>query len=368
MSIILFFLVLFALILVHEWGHFIVAKLTGMRVDEFGIGFPPKLFGKVWHQTEYTLNLLPIGGFVRIYGENSADAAADEAAGAAVSGAFTSKSKWAQAAVLLAGVTMNVIFAWVLFASALMIGVPTAVDEATASPQAELMVQSVVAGTPAAAAAIPPGAVITQVTIEGTDYPAATPSAFQKLTEDNAGVPLSVTYTLSGQTHTVSVTPKTGLIADQTERAAIGVSLALVENQQQPIHLALYNAAKQTGQMLWLITTSIIGLIGGALTGTADLSSVTGPVGIVGMVGQAAHVGFTSLLLFTAMISLNLAVINLLPFPALDGGRLLFVAIEAVTRRAMAPQWVARLNTAGFALLMLLMVAVTWHDVVKLLS
>src|SRR3989338_6883139 len=133
MSILIFFLVLFVLILVHEWGHFIAAKKTGMRVDEFGIGFPPKLFGVKKGETEYTFNALPIGGFVRIFGENPA-AIEDEEGDKAR--AFGSRPYWAQAVVLVAGVTMNVIFSFFFFIITFMIGVPTAVEEATASPEA----------------------------------------------------------------------------------------------------------------------------------------------------------------------------------------------------------------------------------------
>ncbi len=158
MSIILFFLVLFVLILVHEWGHFIVAKKTGMRVDEFGIGFPPKLFGKKWHGTEYTFNALPIGGFVRIKGENAEDILES---GVIEGDSFAAKSKWAQAAVLVAGVTMNVLFAWVLFSAVFMMGLPTAVDQESASPDASLTITQILPDGPADNATLPLGAVIT---------------------------------------------------------------------------------------------------------------------------------------------------------------------------------------------------------------
>lgn len=125
-------------------------------------------------------------------------------------------------------------------------------------------------------------------------------------------------------------------------------------------------ATETTASALVAITVGITNLIMDAVTFTADFSGVAGPVGIVGMVGDAADYGITSLLMFTAIISLNLAVINLLPFPALDGGRLLFVAIEAVIRRPINPVWAARANMIGFGLLMLLMVAVTYNDILRL--
>ena len=137
MSILLFFIVLFVLILVHEWGHFIVAKKTGMRVDEFGIGFPPKIAGIKKGETEYTINWLPLGGFVRIFGENG-DENADEKDTADKSRAFSSRPKWAQALVLIAGVTMNILFAWLLLALSFMIGLSSDVDESTGRVVASL--------------------------------------------------------------------------------------------------------------------------------------------------------------------------------------------------------------------------------------
>ncbi len=363
MSVLIFFVVLFALILVHEWGHFIAAKKTGMRVDEFGIGFPPKLFSWVKGETEYSFNALPIGGFVRIYGENAADAAADSAAGTDVSRSFTSKPAWAQAVVLVAGVTMNILFAWLLFTIALTIGAPTAVEEAAAGPDAVLMVQSVLPGGPAAAAGIPHGAVITGLSVNGESVAALTPQTFRRVTEQNAGMPLTITYTTGTGTEVVVVTPQTGIAANDSERAVVGVQLALVETVREPLHTAIYQGGVQTVSMLQAITVGIATLIAGSVNGTADFSAVTGPVGIVGMVGDAAAFGVIPLLLFTAMISLNLAVINVLPFPALDGGRLVFVAIESVIRRPINPVWVARVNTLGFVLLMALMVAVTYKDI-----
>src|SRR3989344_2431069 len=161
MSILIFLLVLFVLVLVHEWGHFIVAKKTGMRVDEFGIGFPPKLFSVRKGETEYSFNLFPIGGFVRIFGENSEAPQTPEDT-KDVSRSFSSRPKWAQALVLLAGVTMNIFFAWFLFSLTFIVGVPTAVDEATASPEAELYVASTVPTSPADGV-LPVGSVILSV-------------------------------------------------------------------------------------------------------------------------------------------------------------------------------------------------------------
>lgn len=365
MSILLFFLVLFVLILVHEWGHFIVAKKTGMRVDEFGIGFPPKVFGIKKGETEYTFNAIPIGGFVKIWGENYEDKGdATEEEKRDSKRAFTARPKWAQALVLVAGVTMNILFAWLLFSVTYMVGVPTAVDEVTASDEAELYIAAVVPDSPAAA--IPPGSVINSMSAGEIVLERPTATEFSKLIVSAAPEPVSVTYTFGGDSQEVLIAPQQNVIPDDPERFAVGANLAMVETIRQPVHTALYNGLTTTWAGLVGITTGLFSLIAQTVTGEADFSQVAGPVGIVGMVGDAAAFGVTALLTFTAIISLNLAVINLLPFPALDGGRLVFVAIEAVTGKPIPPSWAGRLNLIGFALLMLLMIAVTYNDIIKL--
>lgn len=366
MTILIFFAVLFVLILVHEWGHFIVAKKTGMRVDEFGIGFPPKLFGIKKGETEYTINALPIGGFVRIYGENAQDASVDAQGGSDISRSFTSKSKWAQSAVLIAGVTMNVIFAWLLLAFVFVYGVPTAVDESKAGPSAELVVTSVLQGSPADEAGIQVGAKILSYSTD-TNTGVLTPTEFKNYSAGSTGAPIVITYEVGNTENTASVVPTTGLISENKDERAVGITLALVETVKKPFLTALHDATITTYESLIAIASGLFSLFVNIAQNDADLSQVAGPIGIVGLVGDAAEFGLASLLMFTAIISLNLAVINMLPFPALDGGRLVMVGIEAVIKRPINPVWVARVNTFGFILLLLLMVAVTYSDIGKLL-
>lgn len=363
MAILTFLVVLVALILVHEWGHFIAAKKTGMRVDEFGVGFPPKLFGYRRGETEYSVNALPIGGFVRIFGEDL-DAAKQDPDWPR---AFSAQSKWAQAIVLVAGVVMNVLFAWLLFSLALTLGVPSAVEEAEAGPDAQLRIASVLPDSPAAAADIPVGVQVTQLYSDDTavDEP-LTPSTFTDFVAAHASEELTVVYQVDGTEQRTSIQPSAAVIPEDANKPAIGVALSLIEIQHTPWYRALYDGAVMTVTGLRDITIGLYGLATGAFAGTADFSQVAGPVGIVGLVDQATNFGITSLLLFTAIISLNLAVINLLPIPALDGGRLVMVAIEAVKGTPIPADWAVRVNTAGFLLLIGLMVAVTYNDILRL--
>lgn len=361
MSVLIFLLVLFVLVLVHEWGHYITAKLTGMRVDEFGIGFPPKLFGVKKGETEYTFNALPIGGFVKILGEDEVVDGPDRER------SFGGKNKWAQALVLVAGVTMNILFAWLLFTIAFAHGVDEGVEEAKASESARLVVSSVVSGSPASDAELPPGITVSAVSRGSETLTSLTPSGFSEFVSRGGEEPIQIAYTKGEELLIANVVPKVGIIQADPERPAVGVALTLVDTIQYPLHLAVKEGFFYTIESTVAITSGIFTLIHDAVVGQADLSQVTGPVGIVGMVGDASAYGISALLMFTAFISLNLAVINLLPFPALDGGRLLFVCIEAVTRRPMPVKATQVANTVGFALLILLMVVVTWNDISKLI-
>ena len=363
MTALIFIAVLFVLILVHEWGHYITAKKTGMRVDEFGIGFPPKVWSVKKGETEYSLNSLPIGGFVRIYGEDPTQVTDDPDRDRA----FAARPRWAQAVVLVAGVVMNIALAWVLFAAVFMLGVPSAVDEADAGPDAELRIIQILPDSPLANE-LPANATITGVSTAAAELSSLTPSALTQFVAEAGDEAITITYQLGGtEEETVTVTPTTGLIEDDPERAAIGVSSALIEEQRHSFGEAIVGATVQTWDALRLIVVSIAGLLYSTVAGTADFSQVAGPVGIFNLVGDAASIGLTSLLMFTAIISLNLAIINLFPIPALDGGRLVFVAIESITRRPIDPVWTSRLNLIGFLLLIALMIAVTYKDILDLL-
>lgn len=364
MSVILFFLVLFVLILVHEWGHFIVAKKTGMRVDEFGIGFPPKAVGIKKGETEYTFNWLPIGGFVKIWGENGDEelAGLSEAERAR---AFGARPKWAQALVLIAGITMNILFAWFLFSITNLIGVVTPVDEAVASDKAELYIVGVLPESPAVQ--IPVGAVVESISVGDQMLEKPTATEFSRTIQEYGPLPVVIKYRIDEESKVAEIAPVQGLIADDSDRYAVGASLSMAEIKRMGLFSAIVDGFSTTWHGLVSISVGLWSLISQAFVGEADFSQVAGPVGIVGMVGDAASYGITALLTFTAIISLNLAVINLLPFPALDGGRLVFVAIEAVTRKRIPPEWAGRVNLIGFGLLMLLMIVVTYNDIVRLL-
>lgn len=365
MTILLFLAVLFVLILVHEFGHFAVAKLTKMRVDEFAIGFPPRIFAVRKGETTYSINSLPIGGYVKILGENGTQEqplSPDEA-----KRSFVARPRWAQAAVLVAGVAMNILLAWIIFYAVAIVGQPTAVEEGSAAAtDATLMVVSSLPDSPAASS-LPVGSEIISLQSQGDVLADPTPITLADFVGKHSSQSIEISYLADDKVESVSVTPQSGLVQDDPKRAVLGISTVLVTEVSESPWSAIASATSRTIDSLVAITVGIVGFFASAFTLSADLSQVAGPVGIAGMVGEAADIGIISLLVFTAFISLNLAVINMLPIPALDGGRLLFVLIESIIRKPINPEWQARVNFVGFALLILLMITVTYSDIVKII-
>lgn len=367
MSILLFIIVLVVLIIVHEFGHFSVAKYFKIRVDEFGIGFPPKAV-TLWKgkETEYTLNWLPFGGFVRIFGESLEDTNYD---GPDKERSFLSKSKWVQAAVLVAGVAFNALFAWVLFSIAFMAGMPAAAGEDMpyTLENERLMITMVLPDSPASAAGLREGDVIQSLNTEESSVQPALPEDVAAFIGTAGGGKMEMTVMRGNEEKAIVVAPEMNILpGDDAGRYAIGIEMVAAGTLSLPPHLAIWEGGKMTVRLLGAVTVALGTFVANAFTFSADFSQIAGPVGIVGLVGTAADLGIVPLLTFTALISLNLAVINLLPFPALDGGRLLFVAIEALKGSPIRPSIAHALNQFGFALLIILLLVVTYHDIVRI--
>jgi len=375
MNIILFLAVLVALIVVHELGHFLAAKFFGIKVEEFGIGYPPRAWriGKIG-ETVYTLNWLPFGGFVKIFGEGLGEDVPE----ADRKRALVSQAYWKQAIVFVAGVAFNWIFAFILFTASFMMGSPVAVDEATVvrgESATVLAISNVLPSSPADVAGLKAGDSIVAL-VSGSagedSVQAPLPSEVSSFIGAHAGQNVQVFYkrNVAGEevAGNVEIIPSHGVLAGKQGTPAIGIEMVLVSSEKQGIVDSIILGAKKTYRATIPIAVGTAQFIKSAVTGTADWQTVAGPVGIVGLVGDASSLGLVHLLTFTAMISVNLAIINLIPIPALDGGRLLFVIIEGVTRRKIHAGVAGALNMIGFAAIILLMLVITWHDIVKIVS
>jgi regulator of sigma E protease len=366
MSVIIFIIALAVLILVHEFGHFIVAKKSGIRVDEFGLGLPPRAWGKKFGETLYSLNWIPFGGFVKIFGE---DIHEDLISEQDKPRSFYYKPKWIQSAVLVAGVTFNALFAWLLISVGFMIGFPSPVNyvKDVAIKDPHVVILQVLPESPAEKSGLKSGDTLLFVGAGNNSLQDAelTPEHISSLIKNSNGEQVQMLYRRGDTpTQTIFIQPKTGLVSDGF---GVGISMDTIGTLKLPVWQALYEGGKTT---IGLIKTTVVGLgtfLWNAVTLKADLSQVAGPVGIAGSVGEARQLGFVYLLSLVALISINLAVINLVPFPALDGGRLLFILIEVIIRRPIPPKIFQWMNAIGFALLILLMFVITGHDILKLL-
>jgi len=380
MGIIIFIAILLVLIISHELGHFLVAKWTGMRVDEFGIGLPPRIWGKKMGETIYSINLLPFGGFVSIFGENYEDVivskeearcdilSADTVGPKGDPRAFTARPKWAQAAVLVAGVSMNWLVALVIITAGFIYGLPLPASNAPTGAvlsDAKLLVTQVYDGSAADLAGFVPGDRILYLatgndSVQGDPLDPAEVSAFVSAhSQDELFVGIEHQ---AGESDIIAVTPRTLL----TDTPVLGIAMDVVGIATLSIPQALVEGTKTTVYLTGAIVQGFGSLIADLFQGKADLSAVSGPVGLVSLVGSASEIGMIYVLTLTAVISLNLAVLNLIPFPALDGGRLLFVAIEAIKGSPISPRIASRLNMFGFVALILLMVVITISDIIKL--
>ncbi len=356
MSIIIFLLILSALVFVHELGHFLVAKKNGIRVDEFAIGFPPKLFSIKKGETTYAINLLPLGGYVKIFGENPDDESIN---GPDKERSFVNKSKLAQASVLVAGIVFNILFAFVLFSASFMVGVSGLGEQTDGS---KLVVAGVLKDSAASIGGLQEGDIITKLAgkTELVDINAETVREF---VNQSNGESIQVTVLRGSETKLLEITPQKDV---EQNVYLVGIQMMELSEVKLPIHKAIVEGAKMTVLVVKETTVGIVHFLWNIVTFNANFKDVAGPVGIAGLVGEASKFGLGYLFSFAALISINLAVINLIPFPALDGGRLLFVAIEAITRKPLNPKIANTLNLVGFALLLVLMLAVTFSDIKKL--
>jgi regulator of sigma E protease len=355
--IVILIAILAFLILAHEFGHFVAARLLGIRVDEFGIGFPPRAFllGKIG-DTEYTVNWIFFGGFVRLYGE-------EEDKGIHGTGSLLDSPRWKQAVILLAGVAMNVVVAYALFAFALGIGVPAIVDQLQPDQAAQLLVSDVIPGSPADQAGIAADDQILSVEdAQGDTVPVLTPAALVAFVSDHGGQPLTITFMAGQTTITKTVIPANSVDPQNAGRPAIGIGVVLVATVALAPLQAMQQAFWTTEGAFVLVGQGVGEIFSTAAHGSPDLSNVVGPVGLYWVVGSTVQSGFGNLLELVAFISVNLAIVNMIPIPALDGGRFVVLLIEALLRKRAPRLAIQLLDTIGVALIILLAVTVTYHD------
>lgn len=331
MTILISIIVLSVLVMFHEFGHFIVAKLSGARVNEFSIGFGPRLFKKKYGETEYSFRALLFGGYVALEGED--EKSNDPRA-------IVNKPWPVRLGVFAAGPLMNILLAFLLlFIVFFSIGRPI--------PQ----IKSVMEGYPAKKAGILPGDKIVMV----NNTKINTWDELEKAISSNGERVLTIEIQRGNQILQKQVKP----IFDKN---ASKVMIGIVPEYERSISFAIKTAINQTIYFSKLIILSLVMLV----TGKASVNDIMGPVGIVQAFGTVAKTGVINLLAFSALISVNLGLLNLLPLPALDGGRILFVLAEAVRGKPLPPEKEGYIHYLGFLLLIALLIFATYRDILRI--
>lgn len=357
-TIIIFLLVLSVLVLVHEWGHYYTAKKIGAEVEEFGLGFPPRAFtwrgkdGMIW-----SLNWVPIGGFVKIKGESGEHR--DDP------NSFARKPLLSRFAVLIAGVVMNMIAAAVLMSVALGIGIPSIIEGGDTGnaviTDESIHITQILESSPAEVAEMQVGDEV--IAINGESF-ATGEEARTYLSEVDENELVSFTLERAGETVMIDVAPS---YLEEIDRLGVGVAMVQTGVVQYPWYMAPVVGMESTIFYTREILVAFYDIIRDLIVGEEADVDLAGPVGIAVITGEVIDMGFVHLLQFAAILSINLAIINVLPFPALDGGRIVFVLLEAVRRKPVSPQLEAVVHNFGFLILIGLIILVTYKDIVNLL-
>ena len=370
LTIVTFFLILSVLVFVHEFGHFWVARKFGVKAEEFGFGFPPRVFGfykakdgkwkkiagngevKDAADTVYSVNWIPMGGFVKL-GEDD-ESSSDP-------GHFTNKPVWQRIAIIMAGVTMNVILAAVLISAGYTVGLPQTLDDA--GPRAiitnrQTQVVEILPESPAGRAGLEAGDVI--LAVDGR--PVSGVDELRRYAREKLGARADVTVRRGGEEFTSVITPE---IIPESGEAGIGVGVVDTGLVRYPFYLAVWEGVKSTAMLFVAIIAAFGEILKSLFMGRGVGADLAGPVGIAVLTGQVARLGFVYIMQFAAILSVNLAIINAFPFPALDGGRLIFLLLEKAIGRPVKRSVEAVIHNVGFALLMVLIVAVTYRDIAR---
>jgi regulator of sigma E protease len=365
MSIIIFFLVLLVLVMIHESGHFFAAKISKMRVEEFAFGFPPKLFGKKVGETLYAFNLLPIGGYVKITGESFDEGERKNIA--SDKKAFQNRPKYLQIFVLSAGVIMNLVLAVVLFS--FIYTQPHLVsssdtDYGSRVTDAHIVVVGVSPNSPVEAVGMIPGDKILNMFTGKSVAKLDSSDSVVNFVKDHNEEPITIVYerTNTGKVSTTTLQAVYGLVDG---RKSLGFAVDHAGMVSLPVGEAIVKATTDTGKFTWLTMTGLVDIIKKVANGENVMNALAGPVGIAKMVGGASEAGAITLLTFVAILSINLAVFNALPIPALDGGRIVFVLIEMIIRRPLNYKFQYWANSISFLFLIGLILTTTFFDIFR---
>lgn len=354
-TILIFIAILLVLVLSHEAGHFFSARFFGVKVEEFGFGIPPRIFGfRSKKGILYSLNLLPFGGFVKIFGE--------EGENASMAGSFGSKPARIRAFILGAGILANILLAYLIFTALGALGMPEVLPENQAG-DALISILDISAGSPAYNADFMIGDQIKKIKGGGEEISTNKISEVQNFISKNRGTRLTFFVERNGMVLEKIVSPREN---PPEGEGPLGVSLGFLGFRKAPIYLAPIEGALMTGRVLKLTLVGFYEIITSIFSSEKEKIEVAGPIGIFNLVSSAKSSGFRNMLMFLGLLSINLAIINILPIPGLDGGRLFFVLIEKAKGKRISPKTSALFHTTGLLILIALMLLVTYQDLTRL--
>jgi len=366
LTIVIVFISLIGLIVLHELGHFILAKKFGVKVEEFGVFLPPRLFGKKIGETTYSLNLLPLGAFVKLYGEDATHPPPSEEKIEA-SRTFQGKPIWQRVLIVLGGVVSFWLISVVLLSIVFGIGAPQAISDeenhTLLNPKVQIM--AIAPGSPAQIAGIKIGDTIRKIQNPKSKIQIDKVKEVQEFTEANKGKEITLTIERGKEVFDVSLVPR---VSPPEGEGAMGVALARMIEKSYPWEEAPVKGIEATFNLTKGVIVGISQVFGNLIQGKGlpPGAEVMGPVGIGKLMTQIAQMGINYYLQFVAIISVYLAIFNILPIPALDGGKLLFLGIEKVRRKPVSQKVEQNITAVFFALLITLMIWVTIKDITRL--
>lgn len=355
MSILVILILLSLIIIIHELGHFIAAKKSGVLVEEFGIGLPPRILSLRYGETIYSLNLLPFGGFVRLFGEEELELQKKTLPKNLNNRRFTNKKPWQKALIISAGVIANFFLGWLIISYLFTQGVPVKSNK--------IIIEKVAKNSPAEKAGIKSGDIILAIqTNEGLFKLTSTEDLIAK-TKKNAGKKIILLINRDKKEITREIIPR---INPPKNEGPLGVVITSFIEKKYSWYEAPFYGLKESLRTTALIVKELVKTLVLFLTFQKPQFDVAGPVGIFKITHEAIKFGHNAVLQIIGLLSLNLAVINILPFPALDGGRLALVLYEVVAKKRPNPKVEKYLNLIGFAVLLSLIIIVTINDIKKL--
>ncbi|MFH0854421.1 MAG: RIP metalloprotease RseP [bacterium] len=361
-TILIFILILGILVFVHEFGHFIAAKKFGVRVEEFALGFPPRIWSKIKNGTKYSINWIPIGGFVKLKGEDGSEKKDEDS--------FARKKNWQKSLILASGVGMNFLLAAIVLSFGFMIGSPQMLNgnmgKYAKIRDEKIQIVNVLKNSSAEESGIMEGDIIKS--IDGKIF-AEVKDIQEYINEHSDGK--MVFEIIRGEEIIIRELEaryfenKDAIEIEEWQKYMVGVSLSKVAIISYPFHIATYKGFETTFFLTKEILKAFYELIKNLIVIQKVTVDFTGPIGIASMTGQIANLGFIYLLQFIALLSINLGIINLMPFPALDGGRIFFLILEKIRGKAVDEKLEALIHNIGFFILMLLIVAITYKDIIN---